>query len=93
VDRSRPAVPGGEADGTIAFTTNPSGAVQLLYLIDTRSRAFAIYRVDTTKGSLTVKLDAARQYGWDLKLTAYNNLEPQGAAIESMVKTLGPVGR
>ena len=88
-DRPRPAVPGGEADGTIAFTTNPNGAVQLLYLIDTRSRAFTIYRVDTTKGSLTVKLDAARQYGWDLKLTAYNNLEPQGAAIESMVKTLG----
>ena len=93
-DRSRPAGPGGEADGTIAFTTNPNGAVQLLYLIDTRSRAFTIYRVDTTKGSLTVKLDAARQYSWDLKLTAYNNLEPQGAAIESMVKTLGsPMAR
>ena len=60
---------------------------QLLYLIDTRSRAFTIYRVDTTKG--TVKLDAARQYGWDLKLTEYNNLEPQVTAIESMVKTLG----
>jgi len=60
--------------------------MQLLYLIDTRSRAFTIYRIDTTKGSLTVKLDAARQYGWDLKLTGYNNLEPQGTAVESMVK-------
>jgi hypothetical protein len=84
---ARGVTAGGEADGTIAFTTNPNGPVQLLYLIDTRSRAFTIYRVDSLKG--TVKLDAARQYGWDLKLTAYNNLEPQVAAIESMVKTLG----
>jgi len=91
-DRSRAAAPGGESESTIAFTTNPGGPVQLLYLIDTRSRAFMIYRVDSTKG--TVKLDAARQYGWDMKLTAYNNLDPQVPAIESMVKSLGqPVSR
>jgi len=80
-------VPGGEAGDTIAFTTNANGPVQLLYLIDTRNRAFVIYRVDSTKGN--VKLDVARQYGWDLKLSAYNNLDPQVAAIESMVKSLG----
>jgi len=84
--RSAPA-PGGESDGTIAFTTNTNGPAQLLYLIDTKTRAFTIYRVDTTKG--TVKLDAARQYGWDLKLTGYNNLEPQATAVESMVRTTG----
>jgi hypothetical protein len=86
-DRSRVGGAGGETADTIAFTTTPNGSVQLLYLIDTRTRAFVIYRVDSTKG--TVKLDAARQYGWDMKLTAYNNLEPQVTAIESMVKTLG----
>jgi len=94
LDRGRGQTPGGESDGTIAFTTNPNGAVQLLYLIDTRNRAFTIYRVDTTKGTLTVKLDAARQYGWDLKLTNYNNLEPQPAAVESAVKsTAGAMSR
>lgn len=89
-DRSRagaPATAVGAADGTIAFTTGASGPVQMLYLIDTKSRAFTIYRIDTNKG--TVKLDAARQYGSDLKLTAYNNLDPQVTAIEAMVKTLG----
>lgn len=87
-DRPRAGGPAiGEAGDTIAFTTTANGSVQLLYLIDTRTRAFVIYRVDSTKG--TVKLDAARQYGWDMKLTAYNNLEPQVTAIESMVKTLG----
>src|SRR4051812_49442089 len=42
-DRSRAAAaPGGEAGGTIAFTTTANGPVQLLYLIDTHSRAFTI---------------------------------------------------
>ena len=87
-ERPRAATaPGGEAGGTIAFTTSGNGAMQLLYLIDTKSQAFAIYRVDSMKG--TVKLDAARQYGWDLKLTAYNNLGPEVTAIESMVRTQG----
>ena len=89
VDRTRAARPGGESDGTIAFVTNPNGALQWLYLIDTRSRAFTIYRVDSTKGTVTVKLDAARQYGWDLKLDSYNNLEPLVPAIEAMVRTQG----
>jgi len=85
-DRPRASGPhGGESDGTIAFTASTNGPSQLLYLIDTRARAFTIYRVDTTKG--TVKLDAARQYGWDLKLTGYNNSDPQVTAIESMVRT------
>jgi len=86
LERPRAAA-GGESGGTIAFTTNANGGLQLLYLIDTRSQAFTIYRVDSTKG--TVKLDAARQYGWDLKLTAYNNLGPEVTAIESIVKTQG----
>jgi hypothetical protein len=85
-DRSRAA--GGESGGTIAFTTPVNNSVQMLYLIDTRSQAFTIYRVDSTKG--TVKLDAARQDDWDLKLTAYNNLGPEVTAIESIVKTQGP---
>jgi hypothetical protein len=78
-----------ESGGTIAFTSSTTGSAQLLYLIDTRIRAFAIYRVDPSNPKGTVKLEAARQYNWDLKLTAYNNQEPEVTAIESMVKTLG----
>jgi len=85
--RAAVATSGGEAGSTIAFTTSGNGAMQLLYLIDTKSQAFAIYRVDSTKG--TVKLDAARQYGWDLKLSMYNNLGPEVTAIESMVRAQG----
>ena len=79
------------ANGTIAFTTQSGvgGSAQLLYLIDTRSKAFAVYRVDPNNSKGTVKLEAARQYQWDLKLAEYNNQEPNVAAIESTVKSLG----
>jgi hypothetical protein len=77
-----------DGNGTLALVTSPSGAVQWLYLIDTRSRAFAIYRVDPTNNKGSVKLEAARQYQWDLKLDHYNNQAPEPAAIESTVKAL-----
>jgi hypothetical protein len=78
----------GEANGTLVLVTSPAGSAQWLYLIDTRSRAFAIYRVDPGNLKGAVKLEAARQYQWDLKLEQYNNQAPEPAAIESMVRTL-----
>jgi len=78
----------GEANGTLAMVTVPSGPAQWLYLIDTKSHAFAIYRLDPTNPKGLVKLEAARQYQWDLKLEHYNNQAPEPAAIESMVRTL-----
>lgn len=91
----RPAAPGltstppAEANGTVVFTSPAGGSAQLLYLIDTRARAFAVYRVDPANPKGAVKLEAARQYQWDLKLSDYNNLEPRPDAIESTVKSLG----
>ena len=76
--------PEANVNGTIAFTTTTQNATQLLYLIDTRAQAFAIYRVDPQKGA--VKLEAARPYRWDLKLE-YNNLPPEVGAVESMTST------
>ena len=79
----------GEANGTLAFISPTAGsAAQWLYLIDTRSKAFAIYRVDPTNPKGSVKLEAARQYEWDLKLEHYNNQAPEPGAIESMVRSL-----
>jgi hypothetical protein len=84
----------GEANGTLAMVTAPSGSAQWLYLIDTRSHAFAIYRLDPANPNGSVKLEAARQYQWDMKLQHYNNQAPEPAAIESMVGTLAqPMSR
>ncbi len=85
---------GGEANGTLAMVTAPSGSAQWLYLIDTKSHAFAIYRLDPSNPNGSVKLEAARQYQWDMKLQHYNNQAPEPAAIESMVGTLAqPMSR
>jgi len=75
-----------QASETIAFTApNPKGA-PLLFLIDTKERAFAIYRVDPEKGS--VKLESSRPYRHDLKLE-WNNLPPEASAVEAMIATTG----
>lgn len=76
-----------DATGTIAFTSGGAGSVQMLYLIDTKSQAFSIYRVDPQNAKGAVKLEAARQYRWDMKLAEYNNQPPDVASIESMVGT------
>ena len=78
----------GESNGTLAMVTAPAGSAQWLYLIDTKNHAFAIYRLDPSNPKGTVKLEAARQYQWDLKLEHYNNQAPEPTAIESMVRTL-----
>jgi hypothetical protein len=83
--------------GTIAFTTanaGPNGAGQQhLYIVDTRSQSFAVYRIDPTNPKGAVKLEAARQYRWDLKLAEFNNQEPPVAAIEAMVGNAQPTPR
>jgi hypothetical protein len=77
----------GDSSGTLAFVADPTGPLQWLYLIDTKKRAFALYRIDTNKGA--VKLEAARQYRWDLELDQYNNQAPEPADVEARVKALG----
>ncbi len=83
---SRP-VAGGDVNGTLALITT-AGPSQWLYLVDTKERAFAIYRVDPMNPKGTVKLEASRQYKWDLKLEHYNNQAPEPDAIKATVETL-----
>jgi hypothetical protein len=81
----------GESNGTLALITGSSGGggqTQWLYLIDTKTRAFALYRIDPTNSKGVVKLEASRQYEWDLKLEHYNNQPPEPDAIKATVQTL-----
>ena len=90
--RAQAAAPPGGPNGTIAFTTTSNGSsAQMLYLVDTKNQAFAVYRVDPTnpKGGGSVKLEAARQYKYDLQLNEFNNQQPEVSAVEGMVKALG----
>jgi hypothetical protein len=84
----------GETNGTLAMITGGSGGngqqTQWLYLIDTKSRSFALYRIDPMNSKGVVKLEASRQYEWDLKLEHYNNQPPEPDAIKATVQTLSP---
>ena len=83
--------PGGESAGTIAFvSTSPGMPGQWLYVIDAKSQALAVYRFDPSNPKGSLKLEAARQYAWDLKLEHYNNSAPEPAAIEATVKASQP---
>jgi hypothetical protein len=82
------AIVSGETGGTLALLTNAVGPAQWLYLIDTKKRAFAVYRIDPTNSKGTVKLEASRQYRWDLELEQFNNSEPAPSEIEAMVRAL-----
>jgi hypothetical protein len=75
----------GSTATTIAFTTNSPDAGQHLYIVDTRTQSFAVYRINPRDPKGAVKLEGARQYRWDLKLAEFNNQEPEVATIESMV--------
>lgn len=84
----------GEVGGTMAFVTSAPGTpAQFLYLVDTKARAFAVYRVDPNNPKGTIKLEAARQYEFDLQLEHYNNQAPEPSAIEATVKALPKAGR
>ena len=87
--RSRPGRSrGNDPAGTLALITNPTGPVQWLYLIDTKQKSFAIYRVDPTNPKGSVKLEASRKYRWDLELDEYNNQGLEPADVEARVKAL-----
>jgi hypothetical protein len=80
----------GESGGILALIANPAAGppVQWLYLIDTKKRAFAIYRVDPTHPQGCVKLEASRQFRWDLDLDQYNNQGLEPADVKARVDAL-----
>jgi hypothetical protein len=79
----------GESSGIISLVVpSNNGVAQWLYIIDTKAHSFAIYKVDTANPKVAIKLEAARQYQWDLKLDNYNNSGLAPAAIESLVKSV-----
>lgn len=83
-------VTSGEAGGILALITSPTAIppVQWLYLVDTKKRSFAIYRVDPTNPQGSVKLEASRQFRWDLELDEYNNQGLEPADVKARVDAL-----
>lgn len=80
----------GQAGDILALINNSPAVspVQWLYLIDTKKRSFAIYRVDPTNPQGCVKLEASRQFRWDLDLDEYNNQGLEPADVKARVDAL-----
>ena len=87
---SSKSVAAGESGGILALIANPAAGTQTqwLYLIDTKKRAFAIYRVDPSNPKGSVKLEASRQFRWDLDLDQYNNQGLEPADVKARVEAL-----
>lgn len=87
-DRNRPAMLAPESSGVTAIVSppQPGSSGQLLYLIDAKERAFAVYQVDPSQGKGTIKLQGVRQFRWDLQLEEWNNHEPEVGTVKAAVK-------
>lgn len=87
---SAKGVTSGESGGILALVAESGTAspIQWLYVIDTKKRAFAIYRVDPSNPQGCVKLEASRQFRWDLDLDQYNNQGLEPADVKARVEAV-----
>ena len=81
---------GNDQAGTLALIADPTGPIQWLYLIDTKQKSFALYRIDPMNPKGSVKLEASRKYRWDLELDEYNNQGLEPSDVEARVESPDP---
>ena len=77
---------GGLAQGSelITFTCPAPENRQQLMVIDPRTRAMAVYHVDSATG--VVSLKSVRNIQWDLMMSEFNGVSPLPREIRSMVE-------
>jgi hypothetical protein len=68
----------------ITFTSTAAENRQQLTVIDPRSRAMAVYHVDSTTG--VVSLKSVRNIQWDLMMSEFNGVSPLPREIRAMVE-------
>ena len=86
--QSPKSVAASDPGGTLALIANPLGPTQWLYLIDTKQKSFAVYRIDPSNPKGAVKLEASRKYRWDLELDEYNNQGLEPSDVEARVRAV-----
>jgi len=79
------ATPSAANPGDLLAFTSPAEArgEQFLYVLDPQRQAFCLYRLDEQQG--TIRLEAARNFGWDLKFEEFNNEPPKVDSIKGML--------
>lgn len=74
---------GGEG-GLIAVSGPSAENAQLVTVIDTKTRAMAVYRIDA--GSGKIKLMSVRNLSWDLQVMHLNSDNPLPQEIRSLLE-------
>jgi hypothetical protein len=80
-------LPGGPNDqqGSLWIQATPlDDGRQMLLVVDQQNRALAIYHVDPSSGTLTLK--STRDVRWDLMVEEFNAQEPKPAALKKMLE-------
>ena len=94
---STPPVASGQPQPHASDMPSPSGALwlwmsqrdndpqQLLVAIDRETRHAAVYHVDPTNGTMTLR--STRNLSWDLLVDDFNGREPSPEALKNMLET------
>jgi len=61
-----------------------SGAVA--HVVNPATQSLAIYRFEPNNPRGALKLEAVRQFRWDMMLSEYQNQPPEVSAVESMTR-------
>ncbi len=86
--RRRGRSPGEMSNGTLALITSGAGRPNGSISSTPRTAPSPSTASIPTNSKGIVKLEASRQYKWDLKLEHYNNQAPEPDAIKATVETL-----
>jgi hypothetical protein len=81
----RAAGPAGTAGPLWVSETPLEDGRRLLVVVDATTRHAAVYHVDATTGSLTLR--STRDLSWDLRLDDFNAQEPKPAALRRLLET------
>ncbi len=93
-NRSGPAIsaqqqvtPANVAQGAMTTQiTGTPGQTQWITLVNPASQSLAVYRFEPNNPRGALKLEAVRQFRWDLMLSEYQNQPPEVSAVESMTR-------
>ena len=75
------------ADPLWVSTTPLDGNRQLLMVVDQQRKVLAVYHVDTTSGTVTLR--STRALGYDLQLDDFNATDPRPSALKKMLQIGG----
>ena len=71
----------GDGSGLVTLTTPVGENVQQLVVIDPRTRAMAVYHVDTTDGKIWLR--SVRNIQFDLQMIEFNGTDPLPGEIRA----------